>query len=120
MFIVDDEHSEALDLPKEYGVDDVPVIIQDRAFNRNGSFRYAGSMHDRMRGMLGNVIMVNGVITPTLNASKNLMRLRILNASNARIYDLSFLDNRRFAVNCRRRWLFKSTHCGRFYSSCTC
>jgi hypothetical protein len=34
-------------------VDDLPVIIQDRDFKRNGSFAYLGSMMDSMRGMKG-------------------------------------------------------------------
>ena len=98
LFIVDDESSQHMSLPSDYGVDDIPVIIQDRAFNRDGSFRYVRSMHDRMRGMLGNTILVNGVITPTLSAAKSLLRLRLLNGSNARIYDLSFQDQRAFSI----------------------
>ena len=38
MIIVRDEESEQLDLPREYGVDDIPLIIQDRSFNEDGSF----------------------------------------------------------------------------------
>ncbi len=98
MFIVDDEVSDSLGLPDEYGVDDLPVVIQDRAFNRDGSFRYVSSMHDRMRGMLGDTILVNGVVTPTLSAKRSLLRLRLLNGSNARIYNLEFSDQRPFTM----------------------
>jgi blue copper oxidase len=98
MFIVDDDVSQDIDLPTDYGIDDIPVVIQDRAFNRNGSLRYLGSMPDQMRGMHGNFILVNGVVTPTLKAERPLTRLRLLNGSNARIYNLAFNDNRPFAV----------------------
>jgi len=38
LFIVDDAESGALGLPSRWGVDDVPVILQDRRFNPDGSF----------------------------------------------------------------------------------
>src|SRR3546814_8129500 len=41
---VRDEASERLDLPNDYGIDDIPLIIQDRAFNTDGSFAYSTSM----------------------------------------------------------------------------
>ncbi|SMM99675.1 Multicopper oxidase [uncultured Candidatus Thioglobus sp.] len=98
MFIIDDEQADALSLPSTYGVDDFPVIIQDRDFNQDGSFSYINSMHDRMMGKMGNVILVNGVRKPVLKVKKSLIRLRILNGSNARIYHLSFDDNRDFHI----------------------
>ena len=98
LFIVDDEVSQNAGLPIEYGVDDIPVVIQDRAFNHTGTLRYLGSMPDRVRGMLGNVLLVNGVVTPILKAKRPLTRLRLLNGSNARIYNLTFHDGRLFTV----------------------
>ncbi|SFV67200.1 Multicopper oxidase [hydrothermal vent metagenome] len=98
MFIVGDDKSKKLNLPLEYGVDDLPVIIQDRDFNSNGSFSYLSSMMDSMRGMLGNTVLVNGVMNPVLKAKKSLLRLRILNGSNARTYHLSFNYNRPFYI----------------------
>ncbi|MCK5923364.1 MAG: multicopper oxidase domain-containing protein, partial [Methylococcales bacterium] len=98
MFIVDDEVSLNAGLPTDYGVDDIPVVIQDRSFQKDGSFRYMGSMMDRPHGMIGNTILVNGIVTPTLKAQKQALRLRILNGSNARIYDLAFHDARPFVV----------------------
>ena len=98
MFIVDDDVSLNAGLPIDYGVDDFPVVIQDRAFYRDGSLRYLGSMPDRVRGMLGNVLLVNGVVTPTLKAERPLTRLRLLNGSNARVYNLAFQDGRPFTL----------------------
>ena len=98
MFIIDDEHSQKMDLPQEYGVDDLPCTIQDRRFNRDGSLAYINSMHDRMMGMQGNTMLVNGVITPMLKAERSLLRLRLHNGSNARLYQLAFSDRRDFQV----------------------
>ena len=98
MFIIDDEGSQQLGLPQEYGIDDLPCTIQDRRFNRDGSFAYLGSMHDRMMGMEGGTILVNGVVTPTLKAQRTLLRLRLHNGSNARVYQLAFSDERNFQV----------------------
>ena len=98
LFIVNDDTSKKLNLPSEYGVDDLPVIIQDRNFKRDGSFSYLGSMMDSMRGMKGNTILVNGVVNPILKAKKSLLRLRLLNGSNARTYHLNFDDNRPFTI----------------------
>jgi len=96
--IIDDDLSDALDIPKEYGVDDLPVIIQDRDFEANGAFRYISTMGERMIGKHGSTILVNGVIAPLLTAQKTLLRLRLTNASNARFYRLAFSDRRPFQV----------------------
>lgn len=98
LFILDDEDSHQLGLPHEYGVDDIPCTIQDRRFKRDGNLSYIDSMHDRMMGMEGNTILVNGVVTPVLKAQRSLLRLRLHNGSNARTYQLAFSDERSFQV----------------------
>ncbi len=94
LFYIDDDQADSLDLPSEYGVDDIPLVLQDRSFNRDGSFSYMGSMRDRMMGMHGDVMLVNGVPFPSLEVSHKRMRFRILNGSNARIYHLGLSDGR--------------------------
>jgi bilirubin oxidase len=98
LFIIDDDESERLHLPSEYGVDDIPIVIQDRVFDRTGRFVYLNSMHDRMMGMHGNTILVNGVVTPTFKTKKRAVRFRILNGCNARILNLGFSDSRPLMV----------------------
>ncbi len=97
MIIVDDEESGALDLPREYGVDDIPVVLQDRRFNRDGRMDYSPSRPDIMMGLVGNVPMVNGTLSPFVEAKSKIIRLRILNGSNASTYNLGFNDGRSFA-----------------------
>lgn len=98
MFLLEDKKSKKLNLPSEYGVDDFPVMILDRAFKPDGSFEYIKTMHDRMRGKMGPYILINGVHKPILNVKKSLIRLRLLNASNARFYRLQFKDSRMFNI----------------------
>lgn len=96
LMIIEDDQSSALDLPQDYGIDDIPLVLQDRRFNRDGSLDYLSSMPDRMMGMRGNVLLVNGTANPVFDARTNTLRLRILNGSNARFHSLSFSDQRRF------------------------
>ena len=98
MFILDDKASESSDLPKDYGVDDIPCTIQDRRFNRDGSLSYMSQMPDHMMGMMGATMLVNGVVRPVLKAQKTLLRLRLHNGSNARSYQFAFSDGRPFYV----------------------
>lgn len=81
-------------LPSTYGVDDLTLVIQDRRFNRDGEFDLSRSMPDRMMGFLGDTILVNGQIGATAVVPRGMVRLRLLNGSNARIYPLRFADRR--------------------------
>lgn len=94
MFLLRDEEESALALPREYGVDDVPVIVQDRSFNADGSF--AGSIGMQFDGVLGDTILVNGTVAPYLDVTTERVRLRLLNGSSARMYDFAFADGRGF------------------------
>lgn len=97
MFIVDDAGSAALDLPSTYGVDDVPIIVQDRNFDGDNQFSGARAGVSPT-GILGDTILVNGTYDPHLDVTTELVRLRVLNASNGRIYDLQLDDGRPFAL----------------------
>ena len=96
MIIIDDTISDGLNIPSTYGVDDIPLVLQDRRFSRDGAMRYDASMHDKMAGMSGNVPMVNGTVQPHLKVTTEKLRLRLLNGANASIYNLGFSDRREF------------------------
>ncbi len=98
MQIVDEDRDAQLGIPHQYGVDDFPVIIIDRAFNKSGTFYYNNTRMQKMQGMHGNVILVNGVANSVLKPKKSLIRLRLHNASNARFYHLHFSDKRPFQL----------------------
>lgn len=93
MFVLDDAVESALPLPRDYGVDDVPVIVQDVAFAADGSFR---TREAGFTGHLGDELLVNGTLGPYLDVSTDVVRLRLLNASAARLYGFAFSDSRRF------------------------
>jgi blue copper oxidase len=97
MFILDDATAQALNLPDTYGVDDIPVIIQDKAFSSDGSLRQRTPLFSSI-GILGNEILVNGTYGPVFEATTSLVRFRLLNGSTARFYNLGFTDDRPFAV----------------------
>ena len=96
LFIVDDNTSESLEIPKTYSVDDIPLILQDRRFDKTGAFSYKTSMIDN-DGMLGDKFLVNGVIKPYFEVTKNKIRFRLLNGSNARVYNVGLSDNTNFS-----------------------
>ena len=98
LFIIDDDNSDSLRLPKEYGVDDLPLIVQDREFRQDDEFVYAPERKDELghTGMLGETILVNGTYAPFVDVPANQIRLRLLNASNARRYNFGFEDGRTF------------------------
>jgi FtsP/CotA-like multicopper oxidase with cupredoxin domain len=82
-YIVEDDLEASLELPG--GDFDVPLVIQDRAFNANGTLRYTENIDE---GFLGDTIVVNGTVSPRFAVKRALYRLRFLNASNAREYRL--------------------------------
>jgi bilirubin oxidase len=98
LFIIDDENSDSLSLPKEYGIDDLPLIIQDREVQEDGELVYAPQRKDELghTGMLGDTILVNGTYAPFADVPAKQIRFRILNASNARRYNFGFEDGRTF------------------------
>ncbi|MGI5211690.1 multicopper oxidase family protein [Plantactinospora sp. CA-290183] len=97
MFILDDDESARLDLPRRYGVDDIPLIVQDRAFESDGRFD-DGTGELGGIGILGDTLLVNGTVAPYLDVPGERVRLRLLNGSNARTYDFGLADNRSFAL----------------------
>ena len=99
MIIVEDDTSDTLALPRSYGQDDIPVILQDRRFHEDGTLMHFPSDFNPATDPAlrkGGRFLVNGVESPILEVGAQVIRLRILNASNARVYNLGFSDNRTF------------------------
>jgi len=96
LFLLDDDNTPA-ELPDRYGVDDIPVIIQDKRFDGDGSLD-AGAPFLSQVGQLGNEILVNGTHDPHVAVADESVRFRMLNASNARVYNLGFDDDRQFQL----------------------
>lgn len=96
MMIVEDPGAANPGLPSDWGLDDIPLVIQDRVFDRRGDLVYGLNMPATMMGLRGDTILVNGVVRPQASVARGLVRLRLLNGSNARIYALKFEDRRGF------------------------
>jgi len=95
MFILDDDEADAAGLPSEYGVDDIPVIVQDKSFTEDGQLTMASSVPS---GVMGEAIMVNGTIGAVQEVTTELVRLRVLNGSTLRSYNFGFDDDRAFQL----------------------
>ena len=91
LFLVSDAEEQSLGLPD--GEYDVPLVIQDRAFDGDNQLLYtSGNRMAQMTGFLGDSIIVNGRPDFTLPVSTTAYRLRLLNGSNSRIYKLAWQD----------------------------
>ncbi len=89
-YIVEDPDDDGLDLPR--GKYDVPVMLTDRSFNVDGSFRYRVDLD---RGFRGDTILVNGVVAPRMKVERRLYRFRFVNAANARAFMLVLGNDRK-------------------------
>ena len=89
-YVLEDELERELDLPG--GDYDVPVVLADHAFNRDGSFRYQENVD---LGFRGDTLIVNGVVSPRMRVERRRYRFRFLNASNGRSYTLRLGGGRR-------------------------
>ncbi|OSN01832.1 MULTISPECIES: cell division protein FtsP [Lonsdalea] len=91
LWLVEDRISQSLPIPNHYGVDDFPLIIQDKRLDGFGTPQYDPPSHG---GFVGDILLVNGMQTPFVEVSRGWVRLRLLNASNARRYVLKMSDGR--------------------------
>lgn len=93
LYIIEDANSLALPLPKNYGVDDIPLVVQDRTFVNKKMKPYAVTKEDIKRGLREDTLIVNGTIDPVKKVPAGWVRLRLLNGSNARFYRFYFANN---------------------------
>jgi len=79
-------------LPGPVGVYELPLVVQDRQFNADGSLLYPVapvSTHGPWIGeYFGDAMLVNGKIWPTLMVEPAVYRFHVLNGCNARILSL--------------------------------
>ncbi len=87
LIIVEDDNPQAADLPRSYGIDDIPVILQDREFTDDNQLRF--QIDDDGDGDLNPDLTVNGTLDPFATVPAGPVRLRLLNGSQARVYELS-------------------------------
>ena len=87
-FLVVDKAEAQLGLPAG-DASDVLVLLGDKQFAADGSLVYGTGSHG---GFLGDVTLVNGAVAPIGAVPPGRVRLRLVNAANARRFDLARAD----------------------------
>jgi spore coat protein A len=82
-YLVRDAFENGLGLPS--GEFEIPIVIQDREFNPDGSLFYPPTIQNAFKG---DRIVVNGKVWPFLNVKQGKYRFRFLNGSQSREYSL--------------------------------
>lgn len=94
LLYVEDDRSKQLKLPAEYGINDFPLIVQDKSFDEDNQLNY---QEDTTRdGIQGDTLLVNGTLNPYLESKERWLRLRVVNGSNARNLDFSLAEGQPF------------------------
>jgi len=96
MFIVESPEEKKLNLP--VGEFELPLVIQDKRFDSKGGLVYNPTMGEVMIGYMGDTITVNGASAPLQKVTARMYRLRVLNGSNARIYNLALSSDSSFTI----------------------
>lgn len=94
LVLIEDENSRKLRLPQQWGIDDVPVIVQDKKFTANGQIDYQLDVMSAAVGWFGDTLLTNGAIYPQHSAPRGWLRLRLLNGCNARSLKFATSDQR--------------------------
>ena len=105
LFLLDDDETDALQLPREYGVDDVPLDHPGQEVHRRRRPQDGRRLVPRVtlggRGSSACWATRSSSTAPTIRSSRSratLTRFRLLNGSNARFYNLGFADDRPFRL----------------------
>ncbi|HEY8707722.1 MAG TPA: multicopper oxidase domain-containing protein [Burkholderiaceae bacterium] len=77
VLLIADDAQRALGLPSEYGVDDLPLVLQDRQFD-NGRMVLPAGMMTAMQGRRGDTFLVNGTPNAVARVPARLVRLRFV------------------------------------------
>ena len=64
LLYIEDDHSKQLRLPDEYGVNDFPLIVQDKSFDQDNQLNYQEDTTGD--GIQGDTLLVNGTLNPYL------------------------------------------------------
>jgi len=88
--LVRDSDEAALALPRKYGVDDFPVVIQTKTFTTNKQIVVPSNSDS--------IIMANATIDAYLNVPAQVIRLRLLNGSSQRVFKVGLSGNKSFSM----------------------
>ena len=86
--IVRDNEEAALELPRKYGVDDFPLVIQTKTFDANKEIVVPSNADS--------VVMVNATINAELEVPAQVIRFRLLNGSSQRVFNVGLSNDKTF------------------------
>jgi blue copper oxidase len=86
--IVRDEQEAELNLPRTYGKDDIPLVVQTKSFNSDNQIIFDNAADS--------VLMVNATQNPYYDLPAQVVRLRLLNGSSERVFNFGFSNNQPF------------------------
>ena len=81
LIIIKDPQEALLDLPRTYGIDDFPLILQTKVFDIDTQIILGHSELD-------SIPMVNATLNPILAVPNQVVRFRVLNGGSQRVYYL--------------------------------
>jgi spore coat protein A len=84
LYMLRDDVEDAIDIPR--GEFEVPLVLQDRKFNPDGTLFYPDTWQDMF---FGDKVLVNGKVWPYLDVKQGKYRFRMLGGSGSRVYTLS-------------------------------
>jgi len=89
-FIVKDSAEAALNLPRTYGVDDIPLVVQTKAFDMFNRIAIATEEDS--------TVCTNGIVNAYYDLPAQVVRFRIVNGSSMRTFNFGFTDNKSFKL----------------------
>ena len=102
-YLLRNEYEKSLGLPE--GEFEIPLVLQDRSFNEDGSLFYPTAISNEQAAegaslpkpsiipqFYGDTSVVNGKAWPRLTVKPNMYRFRLLNGANCRYYNLKLLE----------------------------
>jgi bilirubin oxidase len=90
MIWVRDDVEQALTLPRTYGVDEFPLVLQTKAFDADGIIEPDSNTDD--------VAMVNATVDAVLDVPAQMLRFHVLNGSSQRVFNVGFDDDMTFQL----------------------
>jgi len=88
LIIVRDSSERSLNLPRSYGIDDFPLVLQSKCFDSNKQIV--------INNASDSVMLINGTLNAFLPTPAQVLRFRLLNASSERVYNVGLQGNLTF------------------------
>ncbi|MEH7307896.1 multicopper oxidase family protein [Neobacillus drentensis] len=112
-YLIRDPLERSFNLPS--GKYDVPLVIQDKTFNQDGSLYYPKQPQKPVPELetsivpefFGDTILVNGKVYPYLNVEPRKYRFRLLNAANSRFFRIKLDSGQRMYLIATERGLMQ-------------